>query len=284
MSEISSRHLRRDHHRDRNRDHHRHRDRTTTNSNGTGTPTIPRYEPQAYPLNAAGHRTLANLLQSHTLRHLKTHLQHASEKLTDSAGEINERLTDARVRYQRLKERNDHNNENNETEEGNRDGNDEVEEEGQRLSRTEEKVGSVTQILERGIRGVIDAGVKIEGVTGVVGGLVKEGEEREREMDLEQGQRQRMRRRMGRRRGDDEGEDADESEEGNEEEEEGEEEDNRPKPIPPSKKLDERLAKSYAEWEQLSLTQRYVYIHIIPTSKNKPPISIKERERERKPY
>ena len=45
------------------------------------------------------------LMDSQLSRQLKTHLQHAAEKLTDSAGDVNEKLSDARVRYERAKEK-----------------------------------------------------------------------------------------------------------------------------------------------------------------------------------
>ncbi|KAJ5662036.1 mRNA cap guanine-N7 methyltransferase [Penicillium maclennaniae] len=68
-------------------------------------PDLPEYEPPEAPLTAESHRQLLMLMESQLSRQLKTHLQHAAEKLTDSAGDVNEKLSDARVRYERAKEK-----------------------------------------------------------------------------------------------------------------------------------------------------------------------------------
>ncbi|KNG86240.1 hypothetical protein ANOM_005582, partial [Aspergillus nomiae NRRL 13137] len=181
------------------------------------TPPLPDYEAPIAPLHSAAQIKLLSLLKSQSLRPLKTHLQHAEEKLTDSAGEVNERLTDARVRLQRLKERRGERENFNEGEEDGAQQQDDEEWE-EKLRELEKKVGGVTERLEARMRGTID------------------GEEYEE---------------TRRRGGEEENNDEDEDEDYEEAEERGEES------VPPTRRLDELLGENYAGWDRLSLTERY---------------------------
>lgn len=206
----------------------------------------PPYIPPTYPLNEKNQTELTNILQNNNnvLRRLKTYLQHASEKLADSAGEVNERLTDAKGRYQRKKEKKGGGAGGDEDGDGDGEegGGGEEDNEYQDLARTEERVKTVTEELERGMRGVIDAEVKTDEFEEVVKALGRE--------EIRRGEREDQGRRG---RGAEEGDDAEEGDnEGGDE--------HKPNFHPASKKLEERLAEAYASWEGQSLTQRYVQI------------------------
>ncbi|EAW15991.1 SUMO ligase MMS21 [Aspergillus fischeri NRRL 181] len=255
---------------------HRHtsrNDRTSTTANRhtqapsrASTPPLPAYEPPIAPLNAAGHNAIIALLNAPSLRQLKTHIQRAEETLTDSAGEVNERLTDARVRYQKERARK-RRRANGETpgaegvgakqEEGEDDNEDDDDgddgDEINRLARLEEQVQSVTEELEARMRQTIDAEVKLEGLKGVLADMAKEAEEATI-AGAGAGAAELRSRRTRRRRGDDEG-DQDPEEEGDEDYEAT------PEPqmtgIPPSRRLDQKLDEESARWTSQSLTQRY---------------------------
>jgi mRNA (guanine-N7-)-methyltransferase len=247
---------------------HRHtsrNDRTSTNRHAhsrTSTPPLPAYEPPIAPLNAAGHNAIIALLNAPSLRQLKTHIQSAEEKLTDSAGEVNERLTDARVRYQKERARK-RRRADGETpaaegggakEEEDEEDDDDDGEEINRLARLEEQVQSVTEELEARMRQTIDAEVKLEGLKGVLADMAKEAEEAT-VAGAGAGARGRRGGRARRRRGDEE-EDQDPEEEGDEDYEAT------PEPqmtgIPPSRRLGQKLDEESARWTGQSLTQRYV--------------------------
>ncbi|GAB1195031.1 hypothetical protein APSETT444_004284 [Aspergillus pseudonomiae] len=201
------------------------------------------YEAPIAPLHSAAQIKLLSLLKSQSLRPLKTHLQHAEEKLTDSAGEVNERLTDARVRLQRLKERRGERENFNEGEEDGAQQQDDEEWE-ENLRELEEKVGGVTERLEARMRGTIDGEVRVDRLIGVLGTV-------EREVEQENNAGRNMRRRTRRRGGEEEEEDNNEDEDYEEAEERGRES------VPPTRRLDELLGENYAGWDRLSLTERY---------------------------
>ncbi|KAE8319753.1 zinc-finger of the MIZ type in Nse subunit-domain-containing protein [Aspergillus transmontanensis] len=208
------------------------------------TPPLPAYEAPIAPLHSAAQIKLLSLLKSNSLRPLKTHLQHAEEKLTDSAGEVNERLTDARVRLQRLKERRGGRENFNEGEEDGARQQGDTDDWEERLRELEERVGSVTERLEGQMRGTIDGEVRVDGLVGVLGTVEREVEQ---ESSLGRSTRRTTRRRGGEEDGDDD-EDGDYEEA---EEERGEES------VPPSRRLDKLLGENYADWDKLSLTERY---------------------------
>ncbi|RHZ62144.1 SUMO ligase MMS21 [Aspergillus thermomutatus] len=255
---------------------HRHAprsDRTGTNASASAsasgnrhahtrasTPPLPAYEPPIAPLNAAGHNAIIALLNSQSLRQLTTHVQRAEEKLTDSAGEVNERLTDARVRYQKERARKRRRaNGDLKTETPAADGVGEKEEEEgdddddgeeiNRLAQLEEQVKSITEELEARMRQTIDAEVKLEGLRGVLADMAKEAEEATAAGAGAGGRRSR---RPRRRRDDDE-----------EGPEDGGDEDYEATPeremtgVPPSRRLGQKLGEESARWTGQSLTQRY---------------------------
>ncbi|OJZ80876.1 hypothetical protein ASPFODRAFT_37804 [Aspergillus luchuensis CBS 106.47] len=244
----------------RRRDRDRDQDREST-------PPLPPYEPPTSTLTTLSHQpttapALSALLATHTSSTLRTHLQHAQEKLTDAAGEINERLTDAKERSKKAKERRrklrshteerNNNGEGGEEEEGN--GSEEEDEEGgDGIEEFEERVKATTKILEETIRGVIDKEVRGEEVGRVIAGLEGGVVERMRVRGVRRSQRGvqlRMRRRL---RGDGSEE---EEEEGGEEEGVDVDEDEEGA-VPFLAQFEEELRGKMEEYNGLSLTRRY---------------------------
>ncbi|KAL1882519.1 hypothetical protein Plec18167_002935 [Paecilomyces lecythidis] len=228
----------------------RERHRDSQRAQSSRAPAMPEYQPLSAPLNPKGQRALAALLQSQSFRHLKGHLRHASEKLTDTAGETNDRLTEAQQRFQRRQQRK---REARAAREGQDDADpdqDEGEdEEAQKLAEKEEKVKEITARLEEKMREVVDAEVKLEGLTNVLGDLAREAEAAETANAI----RTRTRRGARRRNPDemDDDEEEDEDYEASPERGTGESDE------PPSKRLHDRLAENTEKWEGLSLRERY---------------------------
>lgn len=232
------------------------------NTSTSSTPSLPTYETPEAPLTADSQRQLAALLQTQSLRHLKTHLQHASEKLTESAGEINDRLCDARVRYERNKEvqrRRDAENKN-ENEEENHDNQEQdgENEDFRRLAETEMKVNNVTDRLEEKMRQAVDSEVRLQGLTESMAELEREEVEAQT-ASLRHGQAGRRVTRRGMRvgAGDEDGEEDEDAEDEDYEGTPEREARERNAVNPPSRKLDEKLNGGTARWNALSLTERY---------------------------
>ncbi|KAL5343797.1 zinc-finger of the MIZ type in Nse subunit-domain-containing protein [Aspergillus crustosus] len=248
-----SRHRDRDR-RDRDRDRNRvsatprNRDREAQATPGR-EPTLPTYEPPLAPLNDTGRAALVALLRSQALRQLKTHIQHVESKLTDSAGEVNERLTDAKLRAQKAKERAASRSM---TEAGDggesRSGVDDAEETTQ-LRELEEIVKRVTGEMDGNMRRAIDSRVRVDGLGDVLSALQGEVDA----VAAAQGPRQRPQRRTRRSDvdGEDGGEKEDEEYEATPEPEAGGEE------VSLRRKLEEKMAADLANWEAMSLTERY---------------------------
>ncbi|GLB02342.1 hypothetical protein AtubIFM57258_003687 [Aspergillus tubingensis] len=228
------------------------------------TPPLPPYEPPTSTLTTLSHQpttapALSALLATHTSSTLKTHLQHAQEKLTDAAGEINERLTDAKERSKKAKERRrnlrSHTFGNNNNDGGEEDGSEEEEEEEGGIEEFEERVNATTKILEETIRGVIDKEVRGEEVGRVIAGLEGGVVERMRVRGVRRSQRGvQLRRRRG--RGDEEGGSEEEEEEGGEEEGVDVDEDEEGA-VPFLAQFEEELQGKMEEYNGLSLTRRY---------------------------
>ncbi|KAL4922262.1 zinc-finger of the MIZ type in Nse subunit-domain-containing protein [Aspergillus aurantiobrunneus] len=249
----------------KHRDRGQGRDRgatATATPRRAGTPPLPAYEPPIAPLNEQGRQALVVLLRSQGLRNLKTHIQHAETKLTDSAGEVNERLTDAKVRAKRRREREISRSmteagDGDEGENGGGRGNlDDCgdgggnAEEAAKLRELEERVEAVTGRLDATMRRAIDSEVRADRLGDVLGAL-------QAEVDANatanaSGQRQRPRRRTRRNADEEDGdqEDGDLYEATPEPEVDGEE-------ISLRHKLGERMAEDQAKWQDLSLTERY---------------------------
>ncbi|KAI9372888.1 mRNA capping enzyme-domain-containing protein [Aspergillus egyptiacus] len=254
----------------------RDRDRArTTATPGQGqseratTPPLPAYEPPIAPLNDAGRAALLGLLRSQALRQLKTHIQHVQNKLTDSAGEVNERLTDARVRFQKEKARTarrgeversmtegreDEEEEERKEDVGGYDGDSDGDgPEAARLRELEESAKAITGRLDQSMRRAIDSEVRVDALGDVLGGLQAEAE------DTSSHPRQRTRRRR-RLDGDDAGDDDEDNDDDDDDaaaayeptpEVEGGED------VSLSRKLEGKMAEDTAKWEELSLTDRY---------------------------
>lgn len=235
---------------------------------------LPPYEPPVAPLTPACQRALTNLLQSDRLKALHTHVQHAGESVSDAAGEVNEKLTDARVRHERylgsLRKRRergdggeDADNDDGDGEadvgEGGREGSGSVEvdedEAEHQFRTTETEITILTKTLEEEIRRVVDSEVMLENLKGTLGDLSREAEEAG---SRALASRRRARQSRRRRNADPDGNDDDEADEdyddAEEEEEHGEEDENRD---PPSQQLAQKLESSLADWTAQSLTQRY---------------------------
>lgn len=207
-------------------------------------PELPEYQPPEAPLTAESHRQLATLLNSPYSKYLKTHFQHAAEKLTDSAGDVNEKLTDARARYERAKE----------TRREAGDVEEDIEsEEYQRLAETETKINDVTGGMEEKMRLIIDSESRFQGLQDAMTTLDREVGEA---LQAAFGSRQTRGQRRQRHAGDDEdGEDAEDADyEGTPEREAREANAQNP----PSHRLGNALEQGSEKWNGQSLTARSV--------------------------
>ncbi|KAL4792041.1 mRNA capping enzyme-domain-containing protein [Aspergillus venezuelensis] len=250
------------HHRDHDRD--RERERETATPRRVGTPPLPSYETPIAPLTEPGRTALQALLRSQGLRHLKMHIQHAEKKITDCAGEVNDRLADAKMREQKMRNRREKMRERDvsrsmtegedaEGDGGDADGDadaavDEGDAEGERVRDLGENVEVVTGRLDETMRRAIDSEVRVDGLVETLGKLQEEVEVAAG--NARQQQRQRRRRRR-------------------EQEEDGEDEDGdglygaTPEPevngdeISLRNKLEQRVAGDQAKYDDMTLTERY---------------------------
>ncbi|KAJ5595091.1 uncharacterized protein N7459_001299 [Penicillium hispanicum] len=217
----------------------------------TSAPDLPEYQPPEAPLTADSQRQLANLRQSRQFRSLQLHLQQAVDKLRDSAGDMNERLIDARVRYEKLKDRQ----RNGDEEDG--DEQDAENEEYQRLAETERKVDAVTGRMEEKVRQMIDSETRLQGLAEAMSNIEKEeGEAQAAGLGTRQTRGQRQRQRRNR-----DGEDEDDGDHEDDADYEGtpeREARQRNAQNPPSQRLVDILRQDTEKWNGLSLTERYV--------------------------
>lgn len=217
-------------------------------------PELPEYEPPEAPLTAESHRKIAALLHSRHLRHLQTHLQHATEKLTDTAGDVNERLVDARVRYERTKQRR------RDTSDGAEEDQESDGEEHRKLDEQEHRVQAVTGRLEEKMRQMIDSEARLQSMLDSVASIEREEAEAQvAALGVRQTRAQQRRQQRANRDEDDEEDGDDERDqdyEGTPEREARE----RNTQNPPSRRLDESLEEGKGKWNELSLTERYVEI------------------------
>lgn len=212
-------------------------------------PELPPYEPPSAPLTAEANRQLAMLLQSQEHKILKINLQHAMESLTNNAGEVNERLCDARIRYEKAKEKRRNRNAAAGEEE---DSNMEAEnEELERLGEIERKTDEVTGEMEEKFRAMIDAQTKLQELTETVERIRRE----EEEAQLATLGPRRTRGQGRRQRGDDE--DGDDAADGDYEGSPERETRERSAQNPPSRRFEESLQTAAEKWEGMSLTERY---------------------------
>ncbi|KAJ5835752.1 Zinc finger RING/FYVE/PHD-type [Penicillium robsamsonii] len=224
------------------------RRRTATHTSISEATPLPEYQTPVAPLTAESQRQIASLLASHHLRNLRTHLQHAAEKLAHSGGEVNERLIDARIRYEKNKEaRRRQGDENVDDDESNK--------EYQRLAEAEARVDAVTAQMEEKTRLIVDSEIKLQGLTDAMGQIEREeGENVATALGVRQTRQQRARQRAN------EDDDAD----GTEDPTDGDYEDAQEREMrernvanPPSRKLADKLSEGAQKWDELSLTERY---------------------------
>lgn len=237
---------------------------------------LPAYEPPIAPLTPTCQRALTNLLQSDGLKALHTHIQHAGESVSDAAGEVNEKLTDARERHTRylasLRKRHERA-ENGQLDSGNNDeggeedgdgdggvggGGGNADEEEVKFGATETQVTNLTATLEEKIRRVVDWEVMLENLKDKLGDLGREAEEAGSCALASSRRRARQsRRRRNADPAEDDDDEADEDYNDAEEEQQagdGNEDETR---SPPSQQLAQKLESSHTDWIAQSLTQRY---------------------------
>ncbi|KAL4908996.1 zinc-finger of the MIZ type in Nse subunit-domain-containing protein [Aspergillus multicolor] len=236
----------------------RDRDHDRGSPSREGTPSLPEYEAPIAPLTDPGRQALTSLLRSQNLRSLKAHIQHVEAKLTDSAGEVNERLAEAKLRAKRKAERQRESREASRamTEGGDGEGGENVDlndkedpKEAERLRELEEQVEAVTGRLDEKMRRAIDSAVRVDGLSEALNKL--QGEAEVTANANKQRQRQRRRRRA-------EVEDGDEDED-----EEGDLYEASPQTevdvtqISLRSKLERAMAEDQDKWEDMTLTERY---------------------------
>lgn len=223
------------------------RRRNATQTSVSEATPLPEYETPEAPLTAESQRQIAALLASQHLRTLRTHLQHATEKLTHSGGEVNERLSDARIRYEKMKEAR--------RRQGDEDVDDESNEEYQRLAEAETRVNAITAQMEEKTRLIVDSEIKLQGLTDAMGQIEREEAETvAAALGVRQTRQQRARQRAN----------ADDDADGTEDPTDGDYEDAQEREMrernaqnPPSRKLVDKLAEGAQKWDELSLTERY---------------------------
>lgn len=228
--------------------------RPPPSARGSGTPRtstipdLPPYEAPEAPLTAECQRQLNSLLQSQLLRQVKTHLEHAPERLTDSAGEVTERLCDARKRYQKNKENK------RKTDEENENDDEDEDEQLQLLAEKERLVDDATGRIEAQMRKIIDSEARFSDLMESVRSIEREeADAQTAALGVRQTRGQRRTRRQQR--------DGDEDDEENSQDEDYEgtperemRENNAQNP--PSRRLGEKLVNGAQEWNGLSLTER----------------------------
>lgn len=229
--------------------------------------TLPPYEPSIAPLNPEARIALAALPRSPILRHLKTHIEHVSGGLTDCAGEINDRLTDAKSRYEKQSQKRrelrnktaDGDEDREDNDDNYNDNNEDDEEEMRQVAKLEEDARRMTGRMEEKMRRVVDADVKADALMEILQQLGRPADEGGQAKGQKGARMNNRRTRTGRRphgndasdmSGEDEDVDMDHESlsDSNAEDEEI---------LPPSKMLDAKLAEKSAQWDGLSLTERY---------------------------
>ncbi|KAE8555948.1 hypothetical protein EYB25_000647 [Talaromyces marneffei] len=246
-------------------------------------PQTPEYEPLATPLNPKAQRALASLYSAIQFRQLKEHIRQAGDKLTETAGEANERVADARHRFEKstsrkraasaaakkLRKRERKNKtdgdaigddeKDHDEDEDEDDGNDDEEEDDededdekrraeiQNLDNLEAKVKLTTSQLEERMRRVVDAEYKVGGLQVAIQEIAADAETAGTALNTSR-RRARLRERGA-------AIDADWDEDMDEDEDE--DEDDAAPTVVPSQLIKERLAGHESQWEQQSLTQRY---------------------------
>ena len=163
---------------------------------------------------------------------------------------MNERLADARGRYEKEKERRRRQGE--DVDDGDSDP------EYQRLAEAETRVEAITAQMEQKTRFIVDSEVRLQGLTDAMGEIEKEeGEAVTAALGARQTRAQRSRRRANDSEGDDDPED------GDYEDAQENEARKRNAQHPPSTRLDEKLSEEMGKWNELSLTERYAFNYFL---------------------
>lgn len=228
--------------------------RATEVPEDTDGPQVPRYETPSAPLSTNQLYELQKLREKLYLETVKKHIHDAGVNLTQSVGEVSDRLRDAQTRYQKAKEKRRNEEDDQEQDEG-------EDEEFQRLAEQERQVNSIVSRLEEKMRHIVDSEAKsIE----LKDALEKIHKEEAQVQTILAGERQLRSQRRPVRRVDDEDGDA-EMNEGEMERESTpvREIRERNSQNPPRKRLDTSLAEGQRKWEELSLTQRYGSILVL---------------------
>lgn len=218
-------------------------------------PSLPEYVAPEAPLTADAQRHLGALISNYHHRNLITHLKHAAEKLTHSGGEVNERLADARGRYEKNKYQRRRREGLNEDDQDEKD--DEDDEEYQRLAEEETRVNAITARMEEKARLMVDAEAKLQGLTDAVAELERqEGEAISAALGSRQTRAGRNRRRANDEDEDGDGDGEDENDADYEDVQERETQERNAR-NPPSRRLEDRIAEGSEKWNEMSLTERY---------------------------
>ncbi|EFQ98435.1 hypothetical protein MGYG_08934 [Nannizzia gypsea CBS 118893] len=223
---------------------------------------LPPYEPQIAPLTANAKRKVDTVIKSFQTRHLKIHLAHAAGALSDSVGDTNDRLTEAKARLEKVKRRRREREERRQRDAGDEkdkedgDGNDssaEREREAEKFAVREEKlaqferlVKNTTKRLEGGMRSLVDSEVQADKILDLLSEITQDSAEVPKEP-------QPRARRARRNRDEDEDSDANDDDELDDETEPPAE----VEVISASRTIADGLADKKREWEALPLAQRY---------------------------
>lgn len=159
---------------------------------------------------------------------------------------MNERLCDARIRYQKSKESRQRKGEEDIDEEG--------DEEYQRLADVETRVQAITARMEEKTRLIVDSEVKLEGLTEAMTHIEREEGEA---VSAAQGARQTRQQRARQRAEAEDDADEEDPQDGDYEDPAEREARERNAQNPPSRKLDDKLMEGVQKWDGLSLTEKY---------------------------
>jgi hypothetical protein len=224
------------------------------------------------------------------MRHLKTHLQQATEKLTETASEANERATYARIRYDRARARKsaaarqqktgsrktkvetdadgdeivvEYEEEEEEGEDDDddngiaeKDDDEDNNDDARKLELLESKVKAATDQMDEKIRTLIDADTKLGWTASVIQDIEKDVEA---SAAASQAAQRRSGLRTNRRQHVHNDEDEDMVDVDADEDDDAGDSDAAPPAHPPSQIVQEKLQQGEAEWQTLSLTQKYVF-------------------------
>lgn len=204
---------------------------------------LPAYQPQSHPLNDAAQRALQTLPQTHSLKKLKERLNEANRQLSECAAEINDRYQRKAALQQRRRARLA------------QQGLDEDEERERAIDEMQQRVQTLTDGMEEGIRNIIDARAAVEAteeaLSEIHANIAADGGAVAPTQSTLGASQFRQRRR---RRGGDLDDDSEEDEETNQSQ--GAEN------TGPGRLLKRKLQEHEARYSSLPLRARYVYVQL----------------------